>query len=92
MEKLPIRIIIFRVLFLQKIYGIPITAMEKQLVEDLIFFHFVGLLLTDSVLNDSTICQYRKHLSEFRLIVLLSTKSISKFPNKIISSKKAVPV
>ena len=60
-------VIMFKVLLLQKLYGLSDPAMEKQLARDLLFRRFVGLSLTDNVPDHSTIWRYHKHLGELGL-------------------------
>ncbi len=48
-------VIMFKVLLLQKLYGLSDSAMEKQLARDLLFRRFVGLSFTDNVPDHSTI-------------------------------------
>lgn len=61
-------VIMFKILLLQKLYGLSDPAMEKQLARDLLFRRFVGLSLTDSVPDHSTIWRFHKMLGETKLI------------------------
>lgn len=95
-------VLMFKVLLLQKLYTLSDPAMEKQLVRDLLFKRFVGLSLTDTTPDHSTIWRYHKHLGELNLIdqlfaevfhqlkaqhIIIKTGSVSIIDASIVEAK-----
>ena len=99
-------VIMFKVLLLQKLYGLSDPAMEKQLARDLLFRRFVGLSLNDNVPDHSTIWRYHKHLGELGLMqtlfdeidnqlteqhIIIKTGSVSIIDASIVEAKNKRP-
>jgi IS5 family transposase len=55
---------LFKALLLQQIYGLSDPQLEESLVDRLSFRHFLGLSLTDSVPDHSTIWRFREQLAK----------------------------
>jgi IS5 family transposase len=61
-------LMMFKILLLQSFYTLSDPACEKQLARDLLFKRFVGLSLTDSVPDHSTIWRFRNNLNKSGLL------------------------
>jgi IS5 family transposase len=61
-------IMMFKVMLLQAWYNLSDPAMEKQLARDLLFRRFVGLSLSESVPDHSTLWRFRNLLQEKGLL------------------------
>ena len=57
-------LLMFKVLLLQSLYGLSDVETEEALADRLSFRRFVGLALTDTVPDHSTICRFRNLLVE----------------------------
>lgn len=57
-------LLMFKALLLQSWYGLSDPALEKQLARDLLFRRFVGLNLSDTIPDHSTIWRYRQALDK----------------------------
>lgn len=57
-------LLMFKVLLLQSLYGLPDMEAEEALADRLSFRRFVGLALADAVPDHSTICRFRNLLVE----------------------------
>jgi len=55
---------LFKALLLQQLYGLSDPQLEEALVDRLSFRHFLGLSLTDSVPDHSTIWRFREQLAK----------------------------
>lgn len=60
-------LLMFKALLLQSWYSLSDPALEKQLARDLLFRRFVGLNLSDSIPDHSTIWRYRQTLDKANL-------------------------
>ena len=60
-------ILMFKALLLQSWYNLSDVALEKQLARDLMFRRFVGLNLSDSIPDHTTIWRFREALKNEQL-------------------------
>lgn len=61
-------LMMFKVMLLQAWYNLSDPAMEKQLARDLLFRRFVGLSLSESVPDHSTLWRFRNLLQKEKLL------------------------
>ena len=88
------KVLMFRVLLLQKYYKLSDQATEDALYVNLLYIRFVGLSLEDSVPDESTIGRFRNSLLKNRLYDKLfdSVNKQLEFKNLIAKTGKSVLV
>ena len=64
-------LMMFKALLLQSWYGLSDPGLEKQLARDLLFRRFVGLSLSESIPDHSTLWRFRKKLEQAELLEAL---------------------
>ncbi|WFU11271.1 IS5 family transposase (plasmid) [Rhizobium sp. CB3090] len=64
-------LIMFKALLLQSLYGLSDMELEEALYDRLSFRRFVGLSLGEAVPDHTTLCRFRNHLIEARLLEVL---------------------
>ncbi|AYG68283.1 IS5 family transposase [Rhizobium sp. CCGE531] len=64
-------LMMFKALLLQSLYGLSDMELEEALYDRLSFRRFVGLSLEETVPDHTTLCRFRNHLIEARLLEAL---------------------
>ncbi len=99
-------LMMFKALLLQVWYNLSDPALEKQLARDLLFRRFVGLSLSSSIPDHSTLWRFRHQLSKAALIepllaevntqltqqgLLIRTGTVSIIDASVIEAQRARP-
>jgi IS5 family transposase len=83
-------LVMFKILLLQKWYGLSDPQMEESLMYDIRFIRFSGLSLEEGVPDHSTICRFRQRLRERGLDEVLLEMIIKQFNRKGLLVKTGV--
>jgi IS5 family transposase len=77
-------LMMFKALLLQSWYALSDPALEKQLARDLLFRRFIGLSISESVPDHSTLWRFRQLLEKQNLMTTL--------PSRVYTLKRAKSV
>ena len=68
------KILMFKIVMLQRIYNLSDQSMERQMICDLSFKVFLGLAITETVPDEKTIWAFKEHLQKQGVIEKLHEK------------------